>query len=151
MTVRPPLHTSPVVGLCNARNIDDLRELTDWFAWKESVETSARETNPARMIAVLFESTDRADHMEAAKICAVCPAKRDGSCERAFQDALTQAWTEETRPEGTWAGKLRFERAHRGRPPSSKQEARSYRQRIFDEEYAVAMADRAAKRQGFVA
>jgi len=50
----------------------------------------------------LFDSTDPADHREAAKLCGVCPMLRE--CRRRLEEAqVAERWGG---PQGTWAGLL---------------------------------------------
>ena len=51
----------------------------------------------------LFDSTDPADHRQAAAICATCPMTT--SCQARLHEAMTTARVG-CGPEGTWAGKL---------------------------------------------
>lgn len=61
----------------------------------------------------LFDSTDLADHMEAAQLCDGCPMRRQ--CSQIFEDLMAYCHPR-ARPSGTWAGQLI---GHDGRPLTS--------------------------------
>ena len=60
----------------------------------------------------LFDSTDKADHEEAAAICDRCPAF--AWCEQHLEQAIRLA-PAEAGPTGTWAGRLMTDDRHRER------------------------------------
>jgi hypothetical protein len=55
---------------------------------------------------VLFDSTDPADHVEAARLCATCPMRTE--CEQRLESARNRSHRpiSEYGPAGTWAGHL---------------------------------------------
>lgn len=67
----------------------------------------------------LFDSTDPADHAEAAKLCSVCPLAGT-VCRALLEETRSNAYNRANGPLGTWAGELLSPRATQRRPVSRK-------------------------------
>lgn len=109
-------------ALCASPSLEPLRELTDWFdhadcGVRDCACSSDDNLRTRHLLWALFDSTDEADHNEAAKICASCEDFTSGACKKALDAAFAAATTSDNSgPEGTWAGLLVGAPKKQGRP-----------------------------------